>query len=360
MNDAPGLPENARVALFRLSALGDVCNCVALIRCLQRARPDVRLHWIIGRGEHRLVEDLPGVSFIPVDKRAGVRAWPGLRREMHAGGPFDALLCAQVSARANLLSLAVPARRRIGFDRARAREGHGLVVGERIAAREFQHQAEAFLEFARLLGIDPEPATIPDRAPPIPEEAREFARKHLPQDRLAVLISPCSSHPLRDWSVTGYAAVADWVMGETGRPVVLLGGPSARERETGAAIEAATRAGRPVNLIGRDTLKQALALLERGACLVSPDSGPAHFAAALGTPVVGLYAATWSRRSGPLGSLQWCVDRFPDAARRFRGKPPEALRWGSRIEEPGVMDLIDPPSVIARLAALLEDQQATS
>ena len=85
--------------------------------------------------------------------------------------------------------------------------------------------------------------------------------------------------------------------------------------------------------------------------MITPDSGPAHVASALGTPVIGLYAATWSRRSGPYNSLNLCVDRFEEAARKFRGKPPEELRWGTRIEEEGVMDLVRPEDVIERIEA---------
>jgi heptosyltransferase I len=85
--------------------------------------------------------------------------------------------------------------------------------------------------------------------------------------------------------------------------------------------------------------------------VLSPDSGPAHLANAMGTPVIGLHASTWSRRSGPYDSLELCVDKFPEAARRYRGKPAEALRWGSRIEDAGVMDLIEVEDVIERLEA---------
>ena len=92
-----------------------------------------------------------------------------------------------------------------------------------------------------------------------------------------------------------------------------------------------------------------MALLQKAAVLISPDSGPAHIASALGTPVIGLHAATWSRRSGPYGSLEHCVDRFPEAARKFRGREPEELRWGTRIKTPRVMDLVTVDDVIEKL-----------
>jgi heptosyltransferase I len=101
--------------------------------------------------------------------------------------------------------------------------------------------------------------------------------------------------------------------------------------------------------VGKDTLEQSKALLKKADLVISPDSGPAHIASALGTPVIGLYAATWSRRSGPYNSLDLCVDQFEQAALKFRGKSPEDLRWGTRIEEPGVMDLITTSAVIHKL-----------
>jgi heptosyltransferase I len=349
MTAVPASPQS--ICLLRLSALGDVCNCVALVNILRATWPRSRITWLIGRTEHRLVEDLPGVDFIVCDKKAGWTGVGSMRRAL-SKQRFDVLLHAQVSARSNLIAALVRADRRIGFDRQRAREGHGLVARERIAAVPGQHQALAFLEFARALGLATDNA---DRRPPIPESAETFARAHQPDPGRAVLISPASSHALRNWHPAGYAEVADWVARDAGRPVFLVGGPSARERELGEAIEA-EMTGQATNLIGRDTLKESLAMLDRAACLISPDSGPAHFAAALGTPVVGLYAATWSRRSGPLGSLEHCVDRFPDAARRFLGREPEQLRWGQRVEKPGVMDLIKPQEVIERLQNLLIDR----
>ena len=134
--------------------------------------------------------------------------------------------------------------------------------------------------------------------------------------------------------------------------VVLSGGPSTLEAEMGSAIESAM-SHEATNLIGRDTLPQLVALLARAALVLGPDSGPAHLANALAKPVIGLHASTWSRRSGPYSSLDLCVDKFAEAARKFRGREPEQLRWGTRIENPGVMDLISVDDVIERLEIAL-------
>jgi heptosyltransferase I len=107
-----------------------------------------------------------------------------------------------------------------------------------------------------------------------------------------------------------------------------------------------------LNLIGRDTLIEFYALLQRAHALLTPDSGPAHMATAAGVPVVGLYAATHTARSGPYFSRDWCVDRFDLAARTYLGRSAAELPWRTKIEKPGVMDLIQPEDVIERLTAL--------
>ena len=88
------------------------------------------------------------------------------------------------------------------------------------------------------------------------------------------------------------------------------------------------------NLIGRDTLLELLATLERATVLISPDSGPAHMATTVGTPVVGLYAATNPQRSGPYYSRRWCVDRYEIAASRYMNRSAAGCRGPRRSRRP--------------------------
>jgi len=73
----------------------------------------------------------------------------------------------------------------------------------------------------------------------------------------------------------------------------------------------------------------------------------------VGTPVIGLYAATNPERTGPYLARQWCVNAYPLAAERFRGRPAAQLPWTTKIEVPGVMDLIEVAQVTAKLDALV-------
>lgn len=332
------------ICILRLSALGDATHVVPLVATLKRAFPGVAITWIVGRLEHRLVGDLPGVEFVVVDKQRGVRAIGDLRRALR-GRRFDALLQCQVALRANLLSALVKADRRIGYDRARSKDLHGLFVSERIADRPGIHVLDAIGSFAEPLGAR---QTEVRWDIPIPDEAHAFAQASLPGEQPTLLVSPCSSHPVRNWRPERYAAVADHAVRAHGMRVALCGGRSRLERDTGDAILAAMREP-AVDLIGKDTLKQFLALCRRAALVLTPDAGPMHMANAVGAPVLGLHAASNPRRSGPYSSLEWCVDRYDAAARRFRGVPADALPWGTKLEYEGVMDLVETEAAIEAL-----------
>jgi heptosyltransferase I len=73
----------------------------------------------------------------------------------------------------------------------------------------------------------------------------------------------------------------------------------------------------------------------------------------VGLPVIGLYAATRTARSGPYLSRPWCIDRYEAAAQKYYGKSAAQLPWSLKIEKPGVMDLIGVAEVTAKLDALL-------
>ena len=328
----PAAPRS--LCLLRLSALGDVTHVLPLLHTLRSAWPEVAVTWVIGKGERRLLDGLPGVRFVEYDKKSGIKGMRALRRDL--GERFDVLLQLQVSARANLLSAFIPAKRRIGYDRSRSKDGHGLFINERIADRPGIHVLDAIGSFAEALGLQRD-AVVWNL--PVPDAARDWAREQWPDDGAPVLmISPCSSHVLRNWYADRYAALADHAA-KRGWRVVLCGGRSELERSTTDAILAAMRAP-ALDLVGKDTLKQLPALLERADLLVTPDSGPMHIANAMGTRVLGLHAASNPARSGPYSDRRYCVDRYDDAARKYLGKPAAALRWGSKIEREGVMELV--------------------
>ena len=338
------------MCLLRLSALGDVTHVLPLVHTLRRGLPGIELHWVIDKAGHKLLDGLPGVSFHVYDKASGLAGMRALRRELPASG-FATLLQMQVALRANVLSAFIPARRRVGYDKSRSKDLHGLFINERIADRPGIHVLDAIGSFCEPLGLR-QTEVAWDLA--TPAQAHDWAGAQWQDDgRPVLMISPCSSHARRNWRSERYAAVADHAAGRGWR-VVLCGGRSDLERSTTDAILAAMRTP-ALDLVGKDTLKQLPALLARADLLLTPDSGPMHIANAVGTKVLGLHAASNPERSGPYSDRRYCVDRYDDAARRFLRKPASALKWGAKVEFDGVMDLVTVDDAIAAFERYVAD-----
>lgn len=337
------------ICVLRLSAIGDTCNLLPVIRTLQSECPDATITWIIGRTEHRLLRGVQGVEFLVFDKKGGRSARQALKAQL-AGREFDVLLHLHASMRANLLSRYIKARRKIGFDHRRARDFQRFFCTERISGDSSVHVLDGFFQFLEHLGITHR-HLIWDV--PIPDEDREFAQTNL-SDR-SLLISPCSSQRwrnFRNWRAENYASVVDLAHAKYGLDIVLTGGPTQLEAEYGEKISQLAKA--PVkNLISQTSLTQLMALIERAGVVISPDSGPAHMATATGTPVIGLYATSNRWRTGPYLSQEWVVDRYPDAIARALGKPVTQLPWGYRVRSPYAMDLITVDDVARKLDAVV-------
>jgi len=338
MSDAkipPFIMPPKKICILRLSAIGDVTHVIPVLRAIQQQWPDVEITWICGKFEYKLLRLIQGVRFICFDKVNGYMEYLKLWKTIK-GENFDVLLHMQVAMRANLASAGIKSAIKIGWDIERSRDLHRLFIHQSISANYQQHQVQGFLSFARALGLK---ADEPNWDMPLTENALKFSDEHIDKSKRVLIISACSSHKLRNWSAERYAELADYAISEYGMQVILSGGPGEIELNMAQDIIAKIQ-HHVLNLVGKDTLEHLLGLLSKATVVVSPDSGPAHIANALGVPVIGLYACTWSKRSGPYNSLEFCVDKFEVAARQFLNKSADSLRWGTKIEQPGVMDLI--------------------
>ncbi|KPJ93657.1 MAG: glycosyl transferase [Gammaproteobacteria bacterium SG8_11] len=341
-------PPNS-LCILRLSAVGDICHTLPVVRTLQAAWPQTRLIWIIGKTESSLVSDIPGIEFVVFDKSQGWRAYPSVKTALK-GRRFDALLHMQMSLRSSLINRLVNTDIRLGFDRARAKDLQWLVNNHHIPSHGRQHVMDSLFGFAEALGITERQVTWDI---PISQQDKDTVDALIPQHRPLLVISPCSSMSYRNWNANGYAAVGDYAVAHYGMVVVLSGGPSAMEQQMGAQIEHHMQQ-KPLNLIGKTNLKQLLHLLSKAAVLLSPDSGPAHMATAVRTPVIGLYACTNPERARPYFSAASTVDKYHDAVQKKYGKPASELPWGIRIRDAGTMDTINASDVTEKLDVIME------
>ncbi len=341
------------ICVVRVSAIGDTCHALAVIRRLQDNWPDTRITWIIGKTEASLMAGVGDVELIVFDKSLGRQAYDDVRSQFD-GRQFDVALCMHASMRINLLCRSLPADIRLGFDRARARDFQWLFTNRRIPAAAGEHALEAMMGFATAIGAEPRELRWDL---PLPSAARDFAAQYRDPDKQLVVISPCSSQRsrnFRNWSIPSYAATISHLQEKYDCTIVLTGGRTKLEQEYGQVLAASAKPG-VINLIGKTSLAEVAATIEAADLLVCPDSGPAHMATALGTAVVGLYATSNPGRTGPYLSRSLTVNRYPDAVSQYLHKRVEDIRWGRRVRHPDAMDLITVDGVTGAIDRFMAD-----
>ena len=344
-------PKN--ICILRLSALGDITHTLPLLRTLQKHWPDTAITWIVGKTEYQLVKDIEGVEFIIFDKSQGLAAYKAIRQQLK-GRHFDVLLQIQLSLRASAISFFVPADIKLGFDKERAKDLQWLFSKQKIKpASTRQHVVDSFMEFTSYFGLKP----VMEWDLPVSDDARESLKHKLDkkdQNKLLV-INPCAaakSRDWRDWTTEGYAAVADYAHEQLGMTVVLNGGSSSREQNVTTAIFSLCKE-KPINLVGQTNIAEMVALLDMASAVIAPDTGPAHIANALNTPVIGLYAATNPRRAGPYRFQKLVVNHYPAALEKYYELSVGDAPWGQRIQNAECMAMITAEEVIRKLEKVL-------
>lgn len=321
------------ICILRLSAIGDVCHAVSSVQALQKTHPQAQVTWVIGKVEEKLIGDLPGVEFVVFDKSLGWKAYRQLKQSMK-GRHFDVLLHMQLAFRANLAAFFIPAKTKIGFAKERSKELHSLFVNQHISDSRGYHVLDGFRDFVRAIGVED---SLPTWDIPIPHEAKAWATNFLPKEPF-VVISPAASKAERNWSTERYVAISDFCH-QLGYQVLLTGGPSSFEKELCANISKASRAY-TISLAGQTDLKQLLLTLKKAQLVIAPDSGPAHMAVTQGTPVIGLYAHSNPKRTGPYLYQRFIADAYTKLACDELKIEPDAIPWGYRLKGDNLMQHI--------------------
>jgi len=328
------------LCLIRLSAIGDCVNAVAMVQAIQRQWPQTKITWIMGKAEASLLHDLPGVEIIAFDKNAGFRAYTSIWKQLRHHR-FDALLHMQSALRASLLTLGIKAGKTLGFDQQRAGDGQSLFTNHKVPSPQSPHVLDGFMAFAAELGVQD---LTPQWHIPITEADNDWAKQNINGEKPTLLIAPSASKAYKNWTKEGYAALADHAVAQ-GFQVMLCGGPAAQEKQFAEEISALCQ-HKPVNLVGQTTLKRLLALIKHATLVLAPDTGPAHMATAVGTPVIGLYAHHNPARTGPYFCKDYVASVYQALIEAQTGKSLAQLSWRTRVKDKSAMAHISSTKVI--------------
>jgi heptosyltransferase-2 len=282
--------------------LGDAVLTTPALGAVRAAFPGTRIAMAARPLVAELFRHHPDIDEILVYEKEGRHAGAGgmlrmageLRRRR-----FDAAILFQNAFDAALLAFLAGIPVREGY----ATDGRRLLLSRAVPVTEEdlrRHHAEYYLHLVTELGI-PRPAKPAMRLRVAVEErdamSERLASLGIPKGGKILGINPGATYgSAKRWFPDRFAAVADALAEEWGASVVLMG--SVPEMPLSAEIETAMRR-RPVNLAGRTTVRELLALLSLCGFLVTNDSGPMHIAAALGVPLAAIFGPTDWRTTSP-------------------------------------------------------------
>ncbi|MGQ0735565.1 MAG: glycosyltransferase family 9 protein [Acidobacteriota bacterium] len=275
-----------------MSALGDIVHALPVLSALGSAHPQVEIDWLVDRPYAGVLDLVEGVSRRVIGR-------PGLLRALRELRPraYDVALDLQGLLKSAGMARLSGAARVIGFETRALREPAARwLYSEQCAVSPSMHVVKKNLAMLTALGV---------RAPVRPEfpflRSESRVADHVVQDARAhgdggfALLNPGAAWPNKRWPPSRFGRLAGVLRDRHGMPSYVLWG----EGEDVLADAVVSLSDGAARRAPRTSLADLLALFRQATLIVSGDTGPLHLAAAMSTPIVGLYGPTWPERNGP-------------------------------------------------------------
>jgi len=316
-SNARHLGATLRIALIKLSSLGDVVHALPVAHALRARWPRGELTWIVERREEAILAGNPTLDHVvSVDTRlwreefrrpTGAHAvfvkLRGLVRRLGMGR-FDIALDLQGLWKSGVITRLTRAPLRIGLAMRHCRErANVLFTNHRVVLPpDAVHVVEENLALLGPLGLRPDTAGKPTFPIAGDRTAEQVVSRYLEEEGLKpetplVALNPGSGGDGKRWAIEAYRRLGDELALRLGARVVVCWGPG--EEPMARAIGHGMRT--PPLIPPPTSIPEMVALLRRAALVVGGDTGPIHVAASLGVATLGLYGPTSARRNGPYG-----------------------------------------------------------
>lgn len=275
-----------------MSALGDIVHALPVLAAIRDQQPALEVDWLVDTKYAGIFDYVEGVSECILGRPGLSRAVSRLRRR-----GYDIALDLQGLLKSASMARLSGAARVVGFERSALREkAAAWFYSDAAPIASNAHIVQKNLAVLPRLGMTvPSSPRFPLVVPPstVADGVSDLvlARRH----RGFALVNPGAAWPNKRWPAERFGELAAHLARRHQLlPVVLWGGG---EQALAHAVVAASQ--QTADVAPQTSLGDLLALMSRAAIIVSGDTGPVHMAAALGTPIVGLYGPTWPERNGP-------------------------------------------------------------
>jgi heptosyltransferase-2 len=297
-------PYCKSILVIRYRFIGDTILTVPFLRNLRRAYPDARIAVLVGPKSGEVLEGCPYIDelitydttrFHKYDSGNGKTKSFYSYVAMLRKNKYDTVFLLKRSFSSAALAFLIGARRRIGY----ATEGRSFLLTDPVPWRQDIHEVESLLSVLTAVDID-----VDDGHLEAFTSAQELAQVETIEPRLKantdlVLIHAAAAHPDKLYPLASWAHLIKRLRKELNLEPVFSG--DLQDVELYQKLAALAGLENPINLAGKLTLRQSMALYSRMQLAVCVDSGPAHLASAAGVPTVALFGPTDPVRWRPYG-----------------------------------------------------------
>ena len=317
-----------RYLVVRLTALGDILHTVPAVAALRADNRAARIDWVVERKWAPVLEGSPALNeVIPFDRRSAMGVVDCVRRLRQ--NHYTCAIDFQGLYKSSVIAMLSGAPRRIGFERGWAREGGAALLYTERVTPTGRHVAELNYSLAEKAGASRPLA--PEYPLRVPAGGAASIRARLKELGIGgyIVVGPGGSWRAKCWPAKRYGEFCREFEKGSDLRVVVIHGPG--EESLAEEVCRAAAPTRPVAI--RTTIEELMGLLAHARCVVAVDSGPLHLAAALGSPVVGLYGPTDPARNGPfVPGAVILSEALPEeiSYKRRTSYSPAMLRIGAR------------------------------
>lgn len=322
-----------RILIIRPSALGDVCRSVGVLASLRRGFPQAHVAWLVQNDFAAAIEAHPALNEVVGFARQDFARWWRSPRAFAAllrwlrqlrGRGFDLVLDCQGLARSGLMTWMTGADVRVGLRAAREFGWLGYnrrAPSERGAALP-RHSVDEMFLLVRELGIEVEP-DLRLYVPAAHSRWWDEQRERLGIDGTYAVLAPTARWPSKRWPIDRFAQLIEPLHLRGFSKCVVIGAPGEAD-QVQPLCEQQSQSSMLINLVGRATIGQTMAVIARAGLVIANDSAPLHMAVGFERPLVGLYGPTDPEVVGPYGRSDSVVRGYqPRAGETINYKDPK-------------------------------------
>ena len=315
--------ERVKILIVKLSSLGDVVQTFPVLPLLRKEYPEAHISWLVEEEAAELLMDHPLIDQVLVFRKnrwlkelSNYRKWTQVFKELSnfirdlRYYSYDLVIDFQGLLKSGIFVGVCRGKRKVGF--APAREKSHIFLNEKIPCpRASLHAVERYILLIESLGCS---RFYPQFLIPIRQVHRDkvlgfLKEKNINSGQTIALLHPGTRWKTKMWKEENWAALGDLLYQKSGVPVIFTGS-RVEVSLVDSVIERMQFPG--INTAGKWGLKELAFLQKQADIMVTPDSGPMHLAAAMGTPVIALFGPTDPALTGPFGSIHRVVAKPVD------------------------------------------------